>query len=459
MCDELRKIEQKMKNSPLVLGSVPITKLLMQYAMPAIISTIATSLYNLVDSIFIGQGVGALAIAGLAVTFPLMNLAAAFGSLVGVGASALVSIKFGQKSYDEANYIFGNVILLNLILGISLSIVGLVFIDPLLLFFGASNDTLPFAKDYMRIILIGNVITHLYFGLNAVLRAAGFPRMSMFFTLFSVVVNALLAYTFIFLFDWGIAGAGWSTVLSQLLALIGQLIHFMNKKNIIHFQRGILSLKMKYIKGILSIGVSPFMMNFAACLVVLIINWGMREHGGDLAIGAYGIVNRIVFIFIMINLGFNQGMQPIAGYNYGAKKYDRVMDVTHKAIFCAVTNCTIGTLLCLLFSHEVVGLFTSDPVLAGLSVEGLRIVFCIFPIVGFQMVSSNLFVSIGKSKQAIFLSLTRQVLFLIPFLLILPKYYGVRGVWLSMPLSDVAASITAAILLRRVYKGFKQVKS
>ncbi len=447
------------KNSPLVLGTEPISKLLTQYAIPAIIAMTASSLYNMTDSIFIGHGVGALAIAGLALTFPLMNLAAAFGSLVGVGASTLVSVKLGQKDYQGANQMLGNVFMLNLIVGIAFSIVFLLFLDPVLYFFGASEQTIPYARDYMRVILYGNVITHMYLGLNSVMRSSGFPQMAMYMTLISVFINCLLNPLFIFVFKWGIVGSAWATVVAQLISLVGQLIHFSRPKQLLHFQKGIYRLRKDLVSGIFSIGLSPFLMNVCSCMIVMLINLGLKEYGGDMAIGAYGIVNRIVFLFIMIIMGFNQGMQPIAGYNYGARHFHRVLEVTKLTTWWAIGVATAGFLLCQLFPSFIVGFFTTDPKLISAAVYGLHIVFGVFPIVGFQMVATNFFMSIGMSRKAIFLSLTRQLLFLAPCLVFLPKIWGTFGVWVSIPIADLTATVVTAIVLIRQFRAFSKDKA
>lgn len=444
------------KNSPLILGTEPIGKLLTQYAIPAIIAMTASSLYNMADSIFIGHGVGAMGIAGLALTFPLMNLAAAFGSLVGVGASTLVSVKLGQKDYEGANNVLGNVFMLNLIMGIAFSVVFLLFLDPVLYFFGASEQTISYARDYMRIILYGNVITHMYLGLNSVLRSSGYPKMAMFATLLSVVVNCLLNPLFIFVLGWGIKGAAWATVFSQLISLVGQLIHFSRPTQLLHFRKGIYKLHKELVDAIISIGMSPFLMNLCSCLIVLLINWGLKEHGGDMAIGAYGIVNRIVFLFVMIIMGFNQGMQPIAGYNFGARQFHRVIDVTKLTTKWGIGVATFGFLICQLFPEFIVGFFTTDDELTHAAVYGLHIVFAVFPIVGFQMVSTNFFLSVGLSKMAIFLSLTRQMLFLVPCLIVLPRIWGTFGVWVSIPIADLTATIVTAIVLIRQFRKFRQ---
>ncbi len=439
----------------MVLGTERIGKLLTQYAIPAIIAMTASSLYNMADSIFIGHGVGPLAISGLALTFPLMNLAAAFGSLVGVGASTLVSVKLGQKDYEGANQVLGNVLVLNVLLGVAFTFVFLLLLTPILYFFGASENTIGYARDYMQIILYGNVITHMYLGLNAVLRSSGFPKQAMYATLASVVINCILNPIFIFGFEWGIKGSAWATVISQVISLTGQMIHFSSPKQLLHFKKGIYKLRKEVVKGILYIGMSPFLMNLCSCLIVILINRGLKEHGGDMAIGAYGIVNRIIFLFVMIIMGFNQGMQPIAGYNFGARLYPRVTEVTKLTMKWAIGVATTGFLLCQLFPTLIVNMFTTDDELVKAAVFGLHIVFAVFPIVGFQMVATNFFLSIGMSKKAIFLSLTRQMLFLIPCLIVLPRFFGTLGVWISMPFADTIATVVTAIVLVNQFKKFK----
>ena len=326
----------------LELGTKPIGKLLMQYSLPAIIAMTASSLYNMVDSIFIGQGVGPMAISGLALTFPFMNLAAAFGAGVGVGASSCISVKLGQKDYKTAQQVLGNTVTLNLIIGIAFSIVSLLFLDPILCFFGASEQTLPYARDYMVIILLGNVFSHMYFGMNAVLRAAGKPRQAMNATIFTVVLNTILDPIFIYPLNLGIQGAAYATILSQVLALVWQMRIFSNKNELLHLRRGIYRLKKSIVENILAIGLSPFSMNVCACIVVIFINKGLLQYSGDLAVGAYGIANKVCFIFVMVNMGLNQGMQPIAGYNYGAMKFDRLMQVLKLAVIAGTCITTCG---------------------------------------------------------------------------------------------------------------------
>lgn len=444
------------KGTATELGTERIGKLLMQYAIPAIIAMTASSLYNMVDSIFIGHGVGPLAISGLAITFPLMNLAAAFGSLVGVGASTLISVKLGQKDYTTAQHILGNVVSLNLLIGLLFTLVSLLFLDPILYFFGASDATLPYARDYMITILSGNVITHMYLGLNSVLRSAGHPQKAMAATILTVVINTLLDPLFIYTFHMGIRGAAIATVLAQVISLCWLIKIFCNKNELLHLKRGIYRLKTTLVENIIGIGLAPFFMNLASCFIVILINKGLKLYDGDLAIGAFGIVNRIVFLFVMIVMGLNQGMQPIAGYNFGAQHYHRVNQVMKYTVIAATIVTTTGFLVGELMPELAVSAFTTDAQLIQLSAKGLQVVVLFFPIIGFQMVTSNFFQSIGMAKKAIILSLSRQVLILIPCLLILPLFWGVKGVWYSMPISDITASIIAGTMLYAQFKHFKQ---
>lgn len=437
---------------PLELGTQNIGKLLKQYALPAIIAQIAASLYNMVDSIFIGQGVGPLAISGLAVTFPLMNLSTAFGTLVGAGAATMLSVLLGQKNYGAASKVLGNVVSLNVIIGLIFMIAALIFIDPILYFFGASENTLPYAKEYMKVILYGNIITHLYFGLNAAMRSTGNPRKAMGLTIFTVILNAILDPIFIFVFDMGIAGAAWATVIAQTAAFFVVLTHFNDRKKEVHFEKGIFRLDMRVAKDSLAIGFGPFLMNSAACLVSLFINQQLRKYSGDLGIGAYGICNRINFMFIMICMGLNQGMQPIAGYNYGARKYSRLKEVYWKTARLAVVVTVLGFLVTELFPRAVTSIFTKDTQLLDLSASGIRIMNIMLPIVGFQIVSSNLFQSLGMVRKSIILSLSRQLLFLLPCLYFLPIAFGDKGIWMSYPVADGLASILTVILLGRLLK-------
>ncbi|MBO5844918.1 MAG: MATE family efflux transporter [Bacteroidales bacterium] len=440
----------------LILGREKIGTLLLQYATPAIIAQIASSLFNVVDRIFIGQGVGALAISGLALTFPFMNLAAAFGALVGVGASALTSIKLGEKDYKTARLVLGNVIILNLIFGILFTIACLPFLEPILYALGGSEQTVGYAKEYMFIILIGNVFTHLYLGLNAVLRSAGYPTKAMYVTIFAVGLNAVLDALFILVFKWGIAGAAWATVITQVIATFVLIFIFLKQNQIVHFTKDCFKLKKKIVFDACAIGMSPFMTNLVACLVVIIVNIQLKKYGGDLAIGAYGIINSIAFTFVMIILGLTQGMQPIIGYNYGAKLQHRVLSTLKKGMIAGFVITTIGFLVAELCPRLIASAFTNDEEMINLSITGFRLFMLAFPIVGMQIVASNFFQAIGKAKIAIFLSLTRQLLFLIPALYLMPLILELNGVWLSTVVADFLSAFVSLWVLVVAIKEMKK---
>ena len=442
------------------LGTQPVRSLLMKYALPGIIAMTATSLYNMVDSIFIGHGVGAMALSGLTVAKPFMDICAAFGSLVGVGASSLVAIKLGEKDYRSANDVLANVILLNVLLGALVMVVGLYWLDPILYAFGASDVTISYARDYMEIILWANILTHIYYGLNSMLRSIGHPKVAMFSTIVAVVANIILDPIFIFALDMGVRGAALATVLSQAIAVAGQMVVFLNPKEVIYFHRGIWRLKRDITMRALGIGTAPFLMHMAACFVVIVLNNQLKRYGGDMAIATYGITNRFMFFFAMVVMGLNQGMQPIVGYNYGAKLYDRMIRALKLTAMCA--TCVMGMLWLfgLIWPEGFIRLFTHDEVLVAQSIAPARVMLCTMVMVGFPMVVGNFYTSIGMSGKAIFLSLTRQVLLLIPSILLLPLLFQtvavspIWGVWWSLPICDALAAIIAAIVLNRDMRKF-----
>ncbi|WP_277265968.1 MATE family efflux transporter [Prevotella corporis] len=444
------------KKATLELGTEPVGKLLARYALPAIIAMTAASLYNIIDRVFIGQVVGPLAISGLAITFPFMNLAAAFGAAVGVGASTTISVRLGQRDYDAAENILGNTITLNLIIGIGFGLFSLMFLDPILRFFGASDDTLPYAHDFMTIILAGNVISHMYFGMNAVLRAASKPKKAMAATLFTVVMNVVLDAVFILWWHWGIKGAALATMISQLLALCWQMSIFANQKELLHLKRGIYKLRAELVQNIISIGISPFLMNACACIIVIFMNNQLVRYGGDMAVGAYGIANSIAMVFVLFSMGLNQGMQPIAGYNYGSQQFDRLMSVVKLAIISATVMMTSGWIVAMFAPYYCARMFTTDPELIRQAIDAIQVMMLMFPIIGGQMVITNFFQCIGKVKISIFLSLSRQLLFLLPLLAVLPHFYNIEGVWASLPISDLAAAIVAAAIMVAYMKKMKK---
>ena len=444
------------KKATLELGTKPVGKLLAQYALPAIIAMTAASLYNIIDRVFIGQVVGPMAISGLAITFSFMILAAAFGAAVGVGAATTISVKLGQKDYESAENTLGNTITLNLIIGLAFGGICLLFLDPILRFFGASDTTLPYARDFMQIILAGNVFSHMYFGMNAVLRAASKPRMAMFATIFTVAMNILLDTVFILWWHWGIKGAAFATVISQVLALCWQMKLFANKNELLHLKRGIYKLKANLVRNIISIGISPFLMNACACVIVIFINNQLVKFGGDIAVGAYGIANSIAMIFIMFVIGLNQGMQPIAGYNYGAQQYGRMMRVVKLSIITAICIMLTGWTLAMFAPYYCARMFTKDPELIKGSIKAIQIIMMMYPFIGCQMVITNFFQCIGKVKISIFLSLSRQLLFLLPLPVLLPNFYGINGVWASMPTSDLISVIVAISIMTVYLRRFKK---
>lgn len=453
------------QTSPLSLGTDSLSRLLFRYALPAIIAQVAASLYNIVDSIFIGQGVGPLAISGLALTMPMMNLTAAFGAMIGAGSAALTSIRLGQGNKPAAERILGNVVLLNVVLGVVLMAFGLLYLDELLYFFGASDQTLPYAREYMRIILYGNVITHLFHGLNCMLRVAGYPNKAMKITIIAVVLNAILDAVFILWLKWGIAGSAWATVIAQMLAVVVQWVHFSDVKSFLRFRSEAFRFRWDIIKNIITVGMAPFMIQSCACVVVILVNNTLGEYGGDLSIGAYGIANRVAFLFTMVVMGFTQGMQPIVGYNYGARAYDRVLKTLWMTVGWSVATTTFGFLLCEVFPYQVVRIFVSEDgsgsatQLIEASARGLRILVLMLPLVGFNIVAGNLFQHIGKPKRAILLSVSRQMLFLVPLIYFLPRYMAADGVWYSIPIADLLSTLLAALLLFQQIRKFKQSPS
>ena len=441
------------KQATLELGTKPVGKLLTQYALPAIVAMTASSLYNIIDRAFIGQVVGPEAIAGLGITFPFMNLSGAFGAAVGVGASTCISVKLGQRDYKTAQYLLGNTVTLNLIIGFLFMAVCLIFLDPILRFFGASDVTLPYAREFMVVILLGNMITHMYFGMNAVLRAAGKPRHAMYATLFTVGMNILLVIAFVWWFRWGIRGAALATITSQTLALFWQMWVFSDKKELLHLRKGIYKMRSDLVRNIISIGISPFLMNATACIIVIFMNNQFVRYGGDMAVGAYSIANSVVMVLFMFVMGMNQGMQPIVGYNYGAENYDRMFRCLWLTIAAATTILLVGWTFSMLFPRQIARVFTTDPTLLDMAARGIKLNMIVFFVVGSQAVITNFFQCIGKVKISIFLSLSRQLILLLPMAYIFPLWWGLDGVWYSMAASDFGSfSMTIPLLIWYIRK-------
>ena len=447
------------KQAALELGTKPVGRLLTQYALPAIVAMTASSLYNIIDRAMIGQVVGAEAIAGLGITFPFMNLSAAFGAAVGVGASTCISVKLGQKDYETAEHLLGNTVTLNLIIGFAFMAVSLIFLDPILRFFGASDVTLPYAREFMTVILLGNMMTHMYFGMNAVLRAAGKPRHAMYATLFTVGMNIVLVVAFVWWLRWGIRGAALATVTSQTMALCWQMRLFADRHELLHLRRGIYRLKSNLVRNIIAIGISPFLMNVTACLVVIFMNNQFVRYGGDMAVGAYSIANSVVMVLFMFVMGMNQGMQPIVGYNYGSQQFDRMFRCLWLTIGTATVILLAGWSVSMLFPTQIARVFTTDQTLIEMAARGIRLNMVVFFVVGSQAVITNFFQCIGLVKVSIFLSLSRQLILLIPMAYIFPLFMGLDGVWYSMAASDFGSfSMTLPLLWWYVRKLKNKVK-
>lgn len=432
------------------IGQKSIGRLLAQYSIPAIIASVATSLYNIVDSIFIGRGVGPMAIAGLAITFPLMNLVAAFCMFIAAGGAAISSIFLGQRNYGRATDVVNNVFSLCLIHSVVFGGLTLLFLDPILYFFGATDDTIVYAREFMEVILYGTPIAFVFIGLNNLMRATGYPRKAMVSALISVVVNVILAPIFIFKLGWGIRGAAIATVCGQFTAFVWVMIHFTSRNSSIHFRLHNRWLTWSIIKRIYAIGMSPFLMNVCACVVVIFLNRALLDVGGadgNLCVGAYGILNRTTMFFVMVVFGVTQGMQPILGYNIGANNFDRVKSTLRKGIWLGVIITSVGWVVSEALPDMVSSLFTTDETLVRIARDGFRIYFIAYPVVGCQIVIQNFFQSVGKPRLSIFLSLTRQLLFLLPFLLVFPGIWGIDGVWASMAASDFLAFVVAIVTL------------
>ena len=433
----------------MALGTQPVGRLLWQYAMPGVIAMTASSLYNMVDSVFIGHGVGPMALAALGISFPFMNIGAAFGAAVGVGGSTLMSLRLGQRQYNKANNVLGNMVALNIITGLLVGVVSIIFLDPILRFFGASDQTLPHAHDYMFILLLGNVITHLYLGLNAALRSASKPRQAMIATIVTVVLNIILDPIFIWPLHMGIKGAAIATVLAQAIVLCWQLWQFSRQRELLHLEWRFLKPARAIVKDIVGIGISPFAMQITGCVVAIFTNNLLMKYGGDLAVGAYGIAHRLGFVFFMVIMGICQGMQPIAGYNYGARNMDRVKRVVRLAITVSVISMTVGWIIGEAFTGACVRLFTEDSELIDIAVRGIRINMLVFPVIGYQATVTNFFQTIGKVRISIFMSLSRQLLFLLPMMLGFAALWELDGVWFSLPASDFAAFLVAVVIMQR----------
>ena len=446
----IKERPSQLRNDPMTLGTKPVGELLVEYSIPAIIASVAISVYNIVDSIFIGRGVGAMAIAGLAITLPLMNLMMAFCTLIAAGGATISSIFLGQRNISKATDVVNNVMVFCLIHAVVFGGLTLLFLDPILRFFGATDETISYAREFMQVIVYCLPMSYLFIGLNNLMRATGYPRKAMVSALLSVAVNVALAPIFIYTLHWGIAGAAWATNAGQFVAFLWVIWHFLSKKSFVHFEARNSWCKWSILKEIYAIGLSPFLMNVCACVVVVFLNKALLDYGGsegNLAVGAFGIINRVTMFFVMVVFGVTQGMQPILGFNYGARQWGRVKSTLWRGIVVGTAITVVGCLISEIFPDELSRLFTVDESLIVIAREGFRCYFICYAVVGIQIVIQNFFQSIGKPQISIFLSLTRQLIFLLPFLFLLPRWLGVKGVWFSMAASDFLAFVLALITL------------
>ena len=439
------------------LGEENIGKLLCQFSIPAIVGKMVNAVYNVVDRIFIGKGVGSLGIAGIFVGYPISLILMAFSMLIGIGGNSLVSIKLGEKKEEEAQKILGNAFILLILISASISVIGLIFLEPLLKAFGASKNILPYSIDYMTIILIGAPMQALGFGLNNFIRGEGNPKVAMGTMLIGAILNTILDPIFIFVFKMGMKGAAYATIISQGVSAIWVLSYFMGNKSLLKLKRENIKLQGKIVKNIISIGLAPFSMQIAASAVTILLNKSLQKYGGDVATSSMAAINSITMMILMPIFGINQGAQPIIGFNYGAKKYNRVKETLKLAIIFATIISSTGFIITQTIPEKLIGLFgKNEKELIEVGSKALRIYLSMLPIIGVQVISSNYFQATGKPKQAMILSLSRQVLVLIPALVILPRLFQLNGVWLAGPISDLVSSIITAIVLIKDLKHLEE---
>lgn len=430
------------------LGNSPIGRLLLKYSLPAVVGTVISAVYNIIDSIVIGHAIDdPNVVSGIAVTFPVMNLVTALGMLIGAGAATRVSIVLGQKDMKVAETILGNCVQLTLIIGLLYAMTFAIFMDPVLRMFGASDNSLPYAREFMLWVLPGCVLMNLTFSYNNVMRASGYPAKAMYTNIIGALINICLAPLFLFGFKWGIRGAAWATDISMLITAVWVMSHFFNKNNTLHFVRGTFRLKWPIIRGVLYIGMAPFLINICGSAINAIVNNSLLHYGGDNAIAAVVVFNRFVTIFIFVIIGICQGMQPIVGYNYGTGHFNRLIKTFTLAAICGVIVSTCGSLTGSLNSETIASMFMQDETQIQCAVRCLKITTISFWMVGFQIVTTNLFQALGMAAKSIFLSLTRQIIFMIPLLFFLPGIWGLDGVWAAYPIADFLSTMVAIVML------------
>lgn len=439
------------------LGVSPIGQLLLKFSIPSIIAMIANALYNVIDSIFVGRGVGSLALTAVTVSFPIMLTLMAFGMLIGIGSTALISIKLGQQQYDEAERIFGNAFASIIALSLILTVTFQVFIDPILVFLGATPDVFDYAKQFSSIIIYGSAFQFISFGINNIIRAEGKPMISMITMLFSAGMNTILNPLFIFVFDWGIKGSALATVTTQILVSSYIIYHFTLGKSNLKLRKKYFKLELSVLSKIAAIGLAPFLLQLAASVTTFLFNSTLLIYGGEMAVAAMGVISRATMMILMPIFGINQGVQPIIGYNYGARKFDRVKRALYLAIIAATCICVFGFAIIQLFSYEIIRVFNDDAEMLRIGVHGIRLYLMLLPVIGIQIVITNYFQSINQAVKSIFLSMSRQVLFLIPLIIIMPKFLGLDGIWIAGASSDFLASFLSIIMLIKEFKRLKEI--
>lgn len=430
------------------LGEEDVLKLLVSFSIPSIVGMLVNGLYNIVDRVFIGQGVGTSALSGLTVSFPIMMVSMALSMLIGLGASPLISIRLGENKKEKAELIAGNAITLFIIVSVIITILGIVFVEPILKAFGASNESFGYARDYVRIILLGTIFQSIGFGLNPIIRAEGNPKTSMYTMLIGAVINAALAPVLIFIFHMGVKGAAIATITAQMVSAIWVLAYFLGKKSQIKIHLENLKLKYKIVKSIISLGFAPFAIQILGSVLLILLNNQLAFYGGDRAIAVMGIVFSVLMIIVMPIFGINQGAQPIIGFNFGAKNYDRVKTTLKHAIIAGTCISTVGFILAQTLPAPIIALFNSkDPELIKMGVHAIRLITIMLPVVGFQIVCQNYFQATGKPVATILLTILRQLVLLIPLIYILPEYWGLNGIWLAYPFSDTGSAILTGLVI------------
>lgn len=423
------------------LGEEKVSKLLWEFSLPAIVGMVVNALYNIVDSIFVGNGIGDIGLTAVTIAFPIMIVLMAIGMLIGIGASTLVSIRLGEQNYQAAEFILGNAVTLMIIAVLPVTAMALLFLDQILVWLGAEANVLPYAREFTRIILLGSIFMHIGFGLNNIIRAEGNPRVAMATMLIAAALNTALNPLFIFVFKLGIAGSALATVAAQAVSAAWVLRYLTSDKSVLKLRRANLRLDRYVVYEIIKIGLSPFLMQLAASVVTIIYNYSLLRYGGELAVAAIGIINRVAMLILMPIFGISQGVQPILGYNYGAKNYTRMLEAIKLGMYAATAVSVLGFIVTQLFATPIIRIFNDNPELIAIGASGLKVFLILLPIIGFQIIGANYFQAVGKAGHAIFLSMSRQVIILIPAILILPHFYGLPGIWFAGPVADFVSSL------------------